>query len=199
MRTLIGALHLGHCGVLASRRALGFSGDGTISPPWPSSSAEDIRRHQPAWSTSAQTHALIRRRFRERAAVRSLLPELARGRDTVHEKPLSRGGTTEGCGGLKRRQGSLATCGTGKPLRRLGKDPYRTSLLLWGFERHSKRVPRCPAALKRTSDVLAGSPPPSLGQHEVPGACRAYCKTSLASPLTSGESTGAFSPFGYLH
>ena len=89
MRTLIGVLHLGHCGVLASRRALGFSRDGTISPPWPSSSVEDsgISQLGPHLRHREQqcSNALITRRFCERVAVRSLLPKVAWGRNTVHE------------------------------------------------------------------------------------------------------------------
>ena len=100
---------------------------------------------------------------------------------------------------LKRRQGSLATCGTEKPLR--DKEnwltrypvPYRTSLLLWGVEMHFKRVPRCPAASQenvgRAGGLLLS---PSLGPARGP-AGPAEPTARHHWPLSdSGESTGAF-------
>ena len=52
--------------------------------------------------------------------MRSLLPKTRLGRNTVHEEP-GHVGPRKDVAGLEKRQGSLATRGTGEPLRDLGK------------------------------------------------------------------------------
>ena len=73
--------------------------------------------------------------------------------------------------------------------------PYRTSWFLWGFEMHSKRVPRCPAASQENVGRAGGLLlHPALGQHEVPQALPSLLQDITGLSVTQASPLVRFSP-----